>query len=429
MIVGDNRTLRAEARIGGPLVAGKVTGSAAFLRGVRQGFVRDLDHPDQPLGGEDVMAGRGKVRVSFGTRGDLLVSGDVTHEDPIPLTYAKVLAVKPGFEVDNPGDLHEVRTSTLGKSRNLQYGTSVRLTWRLSPAATLTSLTAYRKLDYRVLVDTDITELDLAASDVHEIQHQWSEEVTVSGRRPGLSWVGGLFLLEDDDRQPTSIRLGGPRVLNRLDPTVDASSGALFGQATVRLTGRLSATAGLRYTRERKTIDNAGGLHPLDHPEATVAGSAYAYTDAITNDAWTPKLGLQVSLGAQTLAYGSATRGFKSGGFNISSPEPGRGYAPEWAWSYEAGLKRTLGRGAAGSTSRPFKPTTPTCRYKPRSGRGSWTSRTPRPRPFRASSWRAPGNPCVPFSSADTWPGWMPATTGTSRWARAGSRATPRATS
>ena len=42
------------------------------------------------------------------------------------------------------------------------------------------------------------------------------------------------------------------------------------------------------------------------------------------------------------LAYVSATRGFKSGGFNLSSTAPGRGYAPEWAWSYEGGWKGTL---------------------------------------------------------------------------------------
>ena len=42
------------------------------------------------------------------------------------------------------------------------------------------------------------------------------------------------------------------------------------------------------------------------------------------------------------LAYVSATRGFKSGGFNPSSTAPGRGYAPEWAWSYEGGLKGAL---------------------------------------------------------------------------------------
>ena len=48
-----------------------------------------------------------------------------------------------------------------------------------------------------------------------------------------------------------------------------------------------------------------------------------------------------------TVAYASATRGFKSGGFNLTSPEAGRGYAPEWAWSYEGGLKTTVADGRA----------------------------------------------------------------------------------
>ncbi len=42
------------------------------------------------------------------------------------------------------------------------------------------------------------------------------------------------------------------------------------------------------------------------------------------------------------LTYVSATRGFKSGGFNPSSTMPGRGYAPEFAWNYEGGWKGAL---------------------------------------------------------------------------------------
>ena len=42
------------------------------------------------------------------------------------------------------------------------------------------------------------------------------------------------------------------------------------------------------------------------------------------------------------LTYVSATRGFKSGGFNPSSTAAGRGYAPEFAWSYEGGWKGAL---------------------------------------------------------------------------------------
>ena len=47
------------------------------------------------------------------------------------------------------------------------------------------------------------------------------------------------------------------------------------------------------------------------------------------------------------MAYVSAAKGFKSGGFNPSSVQPGRGFAPEWAWSYEAGVKTTFLHGRA----------------------------------------------------------------------------------
>ena len=343
--VGDYESVRAEARLAGAIVPGRVAGSAAVLRGVQQGYVRDLEHPDDPLGGEDVTAARGKLRVGLGAGGDLLVSADVTHQDPRPLTYAKVLAVKPGFEIDNPSGPREVRTSTLGESRNLQYGVAARLALRLSSQTTLTSLTAYRILDYDVFVDTDITELELVVNDLHEIQHQWSEELTLSGRQSGVTWVGGLFLLADSDHQPTSLLLGGLGVENRFDPRVEASTGALFGQATISLTRSVQATAGLRYTRERKTFDTALAQYPLGQPEDRVDSVGYAFTDAISHTAWTPKLGLEARLGELTLAYASATRGFKSGGFNVSSPVAGRGYAPEWAWSYEAGLKHTFASG------------------------------------------------------------------------------------
>jgi len=345
--VGNLGALRGDARVGGPIVAGKLRGSAAVLRGVQDGFVRDLDHPDLPLGGEDVFAARGKLQFVWSPRLDLLLSGDLTRQDPTPLTYAKVLAVKPGFEVDNPPDLHEVRTSIRQEGRNLQYGTSARITLQLAPQLVLTSLTAFRKIDYDVLVDTDITELELAVSHVHEIQHQWSQELTLAAERPGRSWVAGIFLFGDQDRQPTSIRLGGQHLENRLDPEVQSRSAASFAQATLGLWRRVSLTAGLRYTHERKTIDNEGRLYTQDQPQQLVAGSAYAYTDAIAHDAWTPKLGLEWRASTRTLAYLSATRGFKSGGFNISSPEAGRGYAPEWAWSYEAGLKTSLAGGRA----------------------------------------------------------------------------------
>ena len=343
LVAGSYDTFRSEAQVTGPIIKGRMSGRAAVLRGVRQGFVNDVNHPQHPLGGEDVTRARGQIQIALNQRSRLLLSADFSHQDPMPLTWAKVLVVKAGFQVNNPAGLHNIRTSTLADGRNLQYGGLARLTLDLTPTTRLSSLSAYRRLDYDRLVDTDITELELNATRIHELQRQVSEEVTISSQHSRLSWIGGAFLFHEIDRQPTSIRMAGADRENLLAPRVAASSVAAFGQATARLDSRFSATAGLRYTRERKTIDNAGRIAVLSSPGTLLAGSAYHYTDAISDAAWTPKFGLEMRA-SDTLAYVSATRGFKSGGFTLTSTEPGRGYAPEWAWSFEAGVKRILAR-------------------------------------------------------------------------------------
>ena len=337
--------LRVEARASGALRRDRVMGSVAFARGTRDGYVRDLDHPNHPLGGDDLTAARGQLRVVLGPRTDVLVSSDVTDQDGTLLTFNKVLQAKPGFTVDNPPDLHEVRTSTPATSSLLNYGVAARLTSALTPSTTLTSLTAFRWLDNEFVVDADITEVHLLATHNHERQHQVSQELTIARQQARLAWVGGLFLFSEADHQSLWVDQFQAGAQVQLHPRVDATSGALFGQATIGLTPRLSATAGLRYTRERKEIDNSGGRYGVESPTTAVPGSEYAYSDAIRHAAWTPKVGVELKLAPDAMAYVSATRGFKSGGFNPSSTQAGRGYAPEWAWSYEGGLKTHMMNG------------------------------------------------------------------------------------
>ena len=112
LTAGNFGELRADARLSGPLKRDRVMGAVAFARGVRDGFVRDLEHPDHPLGGDDVTAARGQLQVVFDRRTNLLLSTDVDHQGGIPLTYNKVLVAKPGYQFDNPPDFHDVRTST-----------------------------------------------------------------------------------------------------------------------------------------------------------------------------------------------------------------------------------------------------------------------------------------------------------------------------
>jgi iron complex outermembrane receptor protein len=339
--------MRVEGRLSGALKRDTVMGSIAFVRGRRDGYVRDVAHPDHPLGGDDLTAGRGQVRWVVNRTTDVLVSTDFSEQEGTPLHYNKVLQVKPGFQVDNPLDSREVRTSMLQSGRVLQYGASARLTTALTPSTTLVSLTAFRRLDNEYLADADITELNLFSAHNRERQHQWSEELTVTHRRPRLTSIAGAFLFGEADHQTVEADQPQARVRVLLDPRIEAGSAAAFGQTTLAMTSALSATIGLRYTHEPKSIDNFGGRYALDAPPSLVPGSSYAYSDSIEHSAWTPKFGVEMKLRRNSMAYVSATRGFKSGGFNLSSTSPGRGFEPESAWSYEGGVKTELMNGRA----------------------------------------------------------------------------------
>ena len=344
---GNFAERRAEARLSGPLKRDRIMGSVSFARGVRDGYVTDVDHPDHPLGGDDLTAVRGQMRFVFGRKSDLLVSSDLSDQRGTLLTFNKVLQVKPGWRIDNPSDLHQVRTSTSASSRIRQNGTSARLTAALNPSTTLVSLTAFRELDNEFVADADITELDVLAVHNLERQHQWSEEITLTHKLPRLTSIAGMFLFKERDHQFIQVpqMQAGTQVV--LDPRVDAGSAAWFGQTTLAVTPTVSGTVGLRYTRERKAIDNAGGIEIINPPIAVTPTAGYAYSDSVLYTAWTPKFGVEVKLPRQATAYVSATKGFKSGGFNPSSTEPGRAFGPESAWSYEGGVKTELLSGRA----------------------------------------------------------------------------------
>ncbi len=345
LTAGRFDTLRAEAAISGPLVRDKVMGSVAFLRGTRDGFVKDLNHPDNPLGGEDTWVGHGQIRVVFGARSELLLSGDSGRFDGVPLTNAKPIAAKPGFTFDNPASPWEVRASHEASGSNIQRGASARLLVPVSGTTTLSSLTAYRASNYHYFIDADATELTRQTVDARDVQHQVSEELTLFGRTSKLGWIVGAFFFDETTKGPVEITVFPAGTQNRPSPTIGSTARALFGQATYELSRRLSLTAGARYTDESKDLENTGGVYALGTAFLAVPSSFYAFVDRATFNAWTPKVGLQFQWSPASFAYLSASRGFKSGGFNPSWPEPGNPFNPEFAWSYEGGLKRVMSDG------------------------------------------------------------------------------------
>ena len=205
LTAGNYDKLRAEGAVSGPLIKDKVMGNFAFLRGTRDGFVKDLDHPDHSLGSEDTWAGRGQLRVVFGTHSELLLSGDYGRFDGVPLTYAKPIVAKPGFSFDNPsqpvGGAHEPS----GVREEHPAGRLGEADCPIERTTTLTSLTAYRRSNYRFFIDADATELQLQTSDVPDVQHQVSQELTLVQRTPKLTWIGGAFFFDEHNEGQVEI--------------------------------------------------------------------------------------------------------------------------------------------------------------------------------------------------------------------------------
>ncbi len=190
---------------------------------------------------------------------------------------------------------------------------------------------------------------------------EFTQEVKVNGKAFGgfLDYVAGFYYFNEKDRTDFAdvftINIGFPFPLLLGDRTLNNTARAYAGyaQGDFHVTDKLKLTAGVRYTDEKKTFriqDNRASC-ATGQPNALLA-SCLNQTNLIASNGtpiptsqqkrlWTPRVVVNYQFDDDTLLYASATKGFKSGGWNA------RGYTanvllpfgPEEAWSYEAGIK------------------------------------------------------------------------------------------
>jgi iron complex outermembrane receptor protein len=120
-----------------------------------------------------------------------------------------------------------------------------------------------------------------------------------------------------------------------------------YFQGDIHPTPKLTLTAGIRYTDEHKTIGFTPNVSPL--PAALPLYVPFTTQDVINagipvdlrSKVWTPRFAVDYKFTKDVMAYASATKGFKSGGWN-SRAYYAAGAFPffkETVWSYETGLR------------------------------------------------------------------------------------------
>ena len=227
-----------------------------------------------------------------------------------------------------PNNRNEMALDTRPKNYVDAGGLSSTITYEAGPI-TLRSITAYRASDVRQMLDVDATDLFLRNIEFLEKSKSFTQEFQVLGNDSGpLRWIIGAFYLNEKGKD--EIRIIEPARLIAIPESNTTNAYAIFGQASYALFDRLRLTTGLRYSYEKKDF-----AYRVFFNGTQVDGG----TPSDSWTAWTPKFGIDVDVTDQVMVYASATRGFKSGGFQLGD---GRSFLPEYLWSYEAGIKSTL---------------------------------------------------------------------------------------
>ncbi len=229
----------------------------------------------------------------------------------------------------------------------------------------LNSTTGYQYLNDKMEMDQDYTELSVFSLTQRQKQHSASQEFTIkSENNINYKWVYGLFGFIDHRKIDTPVVLKEDAIASlqkQLDKIASVTEGtnvtlnmqyvndkidlpgvytkpvrgfAFFHQSTVdKLFGldRLSGTAGIRFDYEHTGLDffteSIGGdldinvVPPFGNPIHLSIQGDTTLTDKYSKDFWEvlPKLALKYELSPRSLIYLSASKGYKSGGYNEQS--------------------------------------------------------------------------------------------------------------
>lgn len=241
------------------------------------------------------------------------------------------------------------------------WGGSATISYDVSDALSLKSITGYRRFreDQPVnnnaqgvllgrLVDGTIGRVYLFdyPDPVQARDKQFTQEFQATGSVSDFNYVAGLYYFDQTYRSRTVQRLTsvvsfapddlrGFNVVSIRDYVQFAKSYAAFGQLsyTPAAISGLELTGGLRYTHDKKRLDQAN----YSQGAAQTPGSG---RESWNNVSWLGSVNYRVS--PEFLVYARASSAYRAGGFDAGGAGNPNSFNPEKAISYEAGFKSDL---------------------------------------------------------------------------------------
>lgn len=250
----------------------------------------------------------------------------------------------------------EPRIDKLG-SNNEAFSLTANLVVDLD-AISIRSITGYRDSDTTSNLDLTGTNTGTGAFISRYRQHQFSEEVQISGETGNLQYIfGGIYFREAGDELSdsaifynTPIATGGDHTFGKF---VSTSKG-LFAQVNYRFSDALRVTGGIRYTWDKRFINRMGFTPRLSATPRCQAGPNQGVLVSVVGTCQNPEtakfdypawtVGVDYKINSDVFVYLKTSGASNSGGFN-SRPVPppfSSSFQPEDVRDIEGGFKGTF---------------------------------------------------------------------------------------
>lgn len=354
--VGNYGQLDVKGAIGGPL-GGPDSGLRARLAVAslnRDGFGENLSN-GQPVSDKEINAFRLNLGAYAGEDLDIQFALD-WMDDQSGVRGAQMLAANPLAPGFAPLDSrYDIRSGMPNVNDTGLRGLSATVNWRPNENWAFKYIAAKRESNTSTDIDFDTLPAKLVDVHANYFDEQVSNELQVNydagGRVRGvtgvygfkgeaggqvLNWFHNPFL-------PTS--LTNP-LWGDTQGKVITDSIAFYTDWTIDLSNRLKLDVGARWTDEDKHAIALNRFYTS--PQYTTSWATAANFDKTVNfKNLSPKLALDYQVNDAVMVYGVATRGFKSGGYNIRAnttavPRSGEPFRDEVVDSYEIGSKMSL---------------------------------------------------------------------------------------
>ncbi|UTP38313.1 TonB-dependent receptor [Phenylobacterium sp. LH3H17] len=356
LAAGNHDYRRAGASISGPILADRLFAKFSVAREQRDGTTLNTTL-GRRVNSVDNWSSRGQLLFDMGERTELLITADYRKVDQETIGYETLsyddtallpqLLIASGLPLNTHPYDYRIQGDQQNEERLKSGGAAVNFHTSLA-GVRLTNIISYRRHDYFSRADTDRSPLSILYDGDPESVWRWSDELRAEFSTGSVNWISGLYYFRQSSRNLSFVEIGGGLANLLGAPSLAGlqvgSNGKLatrslaaFASGTWKINDRVDVTAGARYTRDKKSIDYIQ-TDPID-----LLGGDAAITAA---DSWsevTPSFNLRYRFTPAVLAYATASKGFKSGGFNDALGDAnGISFNPERLWNYEAGLKSEL---------------------------------------------------------------------------------------